>query len=149
MSWTWNNLSKNGYFQQTTIIQSWLWAQERKYHPSVIWYFFPQSAKFWWHPTAPKLLPNPNIKMYDIVITAYNSKLGINHISVSFTPTTNIQILSLKSEIKGEWNNDLLGGGGSIALNKMTFKLQNWYIFCNKTVFISLFYEQVLYEHNE
>lgn len=31
----------------------------------------------------------------------------------------------------------------------MTFKLQNWYIFCDKTVFISLFYEQVLYEHNE
>lgn len=31
----------------------------------------------------------------------------------------------------------------------MTFKLQNWYIFCDKTVLISLFYEQVLYEHNE
>jgi len=26
----------------------------------------------------------------------------------------------------------------------MTFKLQNWYIFCDETVLISLFYEQVL-----
>ena len=40
--------------------------------------------------------------MYDTVITAYNSKLGINHISVSFTPTIYIQILSLKCEIMGE-----------------------------------------------
>ena len=42
-----------------------------------------------------------------------------------------------------------VGVGGSIALNKMTLRLQNWYIFYDKTVFISLFYEQVLYEHNE
>ena len=40
-----------------------------------------------------------------------------------------------------------VGVGGSIALNKMTLRLQNWYIFYDKTVFISLFYEQVLYEH--
>jgi hypothetical protein len=84
------------------------------------------------------------------MITAYNSKLDINHISVSLTPTTNIQILSLNSEIMGEKNNDLLvWWGRDIALNKITFKLQNWYIFCDKTFFVSLFYEQILYEHNE
>jgi hypothetical protein len=36
------------------------------------------------------------------VITEYNIKLDINHISIGFTPTTNIKILSLKSEIMGE-----------------------------------------------